>query len=241
MAEQNADPLHSDADPPDLAHLREMLPWYAAHALSSADQAWFDQLLEAAPPETVAALRADIAWLQSTAMMMAAPPLPTVQIESGLDRLMERIAADRHEARSASTTVPKQAPYAPNLLRRWRTALSDWLTPRSFGLALVCMAVFVIQAGFIGALLQRTPAEQIPLSGVPAETMDRDRVVLLVAFRAGATEADLRALLLQHKAQIIAGPSALGLYRVAIPAARAAAVAVALQHADALVESVQQE
>ena len=45
----------------------------------------------------------------------------------------------------------------------------------------------------------------------------------------GASEADIRALLLAHDVSIVAGPTALGLYQVAIPDdADAAVIAQAL-------------
>jgi len=64
-------------------------------------------------------------------------------------------------------------------------------------------------------------------------------VDLSLSFVPGTTEADFRALLLEHKISIVAGPSALGLYQAAAPAGTDIGALVTTLDADPLVLYVQ--
>jgi len=82
---------------------------------------------------------------------------------------------------------------------------------RRIALAVAAGVVIVVQAALIGWLATREPAiEPLGESG-PAG------VVLQVRFDPAATEARVRALLQEHDAVVIDGPSALGIYRVRLP------------------------
>ena len=109
-------------------------------------------------------------------------------------------------------------------------------TPLGWALA----GVVAVQAGVIGVLLSMPPqgGEQVPLSGGAASAA-ADTVVFTVAFKPQASEAAIRALLAQAQAQIIGGPSALGLYRVAVARSRVAAAQAVFDADRAVVESAQ--
>jgi hypothetical protein len=63
--------------------------------------------------------------------------------------------------------------------------------------------------------------------------------VLTLAFRPDATEAQIAALLRDNRLGIVAGPSAIGLYRVEVPAGTdLAGLAARLRAADSVIESV---
>ena len=111
---------------------------------------------------------------------------------------------------------------------------------RSPGLAFSVLALVIGQAGVIGLLLAEAPASQTPLSAAPGGgASTRGRTMLTVAFRPQATESAIRTLLGNSSAQIVAGPSALGLYTVAVPALDADVVQARLRDAVEVVESVQ--
>jgi|GEM_PF-976483 len=237
MAEQDLPSPDAD-DPSGLARVRELLPWYAMGALPVNESAFIDQWLAAAPAHTVIDLQAEIAWLRGAAIA-ARESVPEARLDAGWDMLSQRIAAEAPSTRNLSATRP--TPRGPSWLQGRIEALSNWLAPRGAGFAMGAAAVILVQAGVIGAMLLRTPAEQEPLSGVPAINVPSGSAVLTVAFRAGVAESDLRGLLLQNHAEIVSGPSALGLYRIAVPAAEATAALAAFAAAGTVVESVQRE
>ncbi len=126
------------------------------------------------------------------------------------------------------------------LLDRIGAWLSDTLGIRQPALAFGMAALVLLQAGVIGALLTSGSSEQVPLSGSqPPTSAAADQVILTVAFNPQATEQAMRELLAASGAQLVAGPSALGLYSVAVPTARAAEAAAQLRAAKDVVESVQ--
>lgn len=239
-------------DRPDdaLARVQELLPWHAVDALDAADRAFVEQWLEQHAAGH-AEVQAELAWLRSTAALAreivrqraiqgASHGESAASTDAGLGDLMSRIAADR------ARTTP-QPTWAGRLARRLSRWLADTLAPRpalAFGLA----AVLVVQTLAVGVLLTRDHAEQAPLagpvtgavSGTPSGTSSGS-VVFTIALRANVLESDWRGLLLRSHAQIVAGPSALGLYRVAVPAAEADSAAAQLQAASAIVESAQRE
>ena len=225
-------------DRPDdaLARVQELLPWHAVDALDAADRAFVEQWLEQHAAGHVD-VQAELAWLRSTAALAREAARETVSqstfaADAGLGDLMSRIAADR------ARTTP-QPTWAGRLARRLSRWLADTLAPRpalAFGLA----AVLVVQTLTVGVLLTRDHAEQAPLAG-PVTGASSGSVVFTIALRAKVLESEWRGLLLRSHAQIVAGPSALGLYRVAVPAAEADSAAAQLQAASAIVESAQRE
>lgn len=218
-------------DPAAVVQVREWLPWFAAGTLAPAERqlvhAWLNR-----HGAQHAAITAELSWLRRTAtqareLAQAHSPAP----DAGLAELMARIGAERHRA----------APATSGALLRFSQWLADLLAPRP-ALAFALVAVMLLQVAVIGSLMTREPAEQIPLGGATrANGAAADTVWLSVAFHANAREADIRAALARTGAQIAGGPSALGLYRVAVPKAQVDAAMAALSSSTSTVESVQRE
>ena len=130
----------------------------------------------------------------------------------------------------------------------WQDRISAWLNStvgiRSPAMAFSVAAVVLVQAGVIGALLLTSPAEQALLSAEPPaaapNTAAANQVLLTVAFNPQTTELAMRQLLAANGAQILSGPSALGLYTVVVPSTNADAAVIQLRAAKGVVESVQQ-
>jgi anti-sigma factor RsiW len=82
-------------------------------------------------------------------------------------------------------------------------------------LAVAASLAVLVQAG---VLVQQTfgPASGMRPLGGPEAVRTADRAVLQIAFAAGVSEAAVRALLAEARATIVEGPSAAGLYRVAL-------------------------
>jgi hypothetical protein len=144
-----------------------------------------------------------------------------------------------------SSSAMRPMPPAPSLIDRITAWLDNTLGVHSPAMAFGIAAVVLAQAGVIGALLLNNPAQQTPLSGSapPAATtsanVPADTVLLTVAFAPQATELAMRQVLAAASAQLVAGPSALGLYTVAVPAASADTAMAQLRAAQGVVDSVQ--
>ncbi len=100
-----------------------------------------------------------------------------------------------------------------------------------------CLALFLATS----ALLVSSPDTMMRLAGGGTVTI-HEGPVFTVAFNEDATEAEIRDLLLTLDIEIVAGPSALGLYTVVGPEdAEADRIAATLSAASGLVESMEEE
>jgi len=156
-------------------------------------------------------LQAELATLQAIRARMQAEDLPQSPGEFGHARLMRDLAPE----------------LVPNLARASRPSRL-WQ-----GVAAAAVALFIVQT-----VLVRTGSD-VRLADGGVET--RSGPVLTVAFAGTATEAEIRALLLELDLTIVAGPSALGLYRVAARDEAALTIALSRLPASAVVESAEAE
>lgn len=217
----------------ELERARELLAWHSQDALTGEDLAFMRQWLEKSGADDPA-MAQELAWLRSTGAQLRAQVehearLAQQPVDAGLRALMERIALDRPRA--------SKPPGWDERIGQW---LRDVVGVRSTGWAMGVMALVAVQAGVIAVLLADPPAAQVPLSGAATSmAVSSDPVLLTVAFRPEATESAMRSTLASAGAQIVSGPSALGLYLVAVPRDQADAMATQLLAASAVVESVQ--
>lgn len=246
-------PRLDDLSPAEAFELvQELLPWYAQGALEGAELAFVRQWL-ALHMEEHPEIGAELAWLHSSATHLQAAASAQIKqamgdgaMDLGLAALMQRIAQE-----GATETAPPVAAANKPPGRQdcnpskdtWQVRLGDWLHER-FGMlspapAFAAVALILVQAGVIGALLLQKPADQEALSGSPGLVTPANTVLLTVAFDPQSREQDIRQTLLNAKATIVSGPSALGLYVVSVSADQLALSMGQLQAAKGIVESVQ--
>lgn len=222
----------------ELERVRELLPWHVRGALEDDERVFMDRWLAenlAQQPD----LAAELAWLKTTSTQLQdlARPEPALA-EAGLKALMQRIELDKEAqgAQSRSTTNVHQTPLADRITG-WVTALLGVRLP---ALALTLTLVLIVQIGVIGALIFTEPASQAPLGNALAPISALPgQVLLTVAFKPTASESAMRGVLANAQLQIVAGPSALGLYTLAAARERADSAILQLRQASAVVESVQ--
>lgn len=144
--------------------------------------------------ETEPAMRARLAWYEAVCDGVV-QTLPTLDALPTADEIIERIRG-----------------------RTARRGFFGWLVGPALKPAAALMALLVVAQGAVIALLALERADTPPVrSAVPtAQT-----VFLVVAFDPQASEAAIRALLLQAGATIVEGPKQLGEYRLAVGANRA--------------------
>lgn len=240
----------------ELERARELVAWHSQDALTGDDLVFMRRWLEQHGADDPA-IAHELAWLRSTAAQLRAQVEAEARLaqqpaDAGLRALMARIALEK----AASTTCPPTAvaattrpfghagrqPHAST--PGWDERIGQWLRDavgvHSTGRAMAVMVLVAVQAGVIALLLADPPATQAPLSGAAHRAgVASDPVLLTVAFRPEATEAAMRSTLASAGAQIVSGPSALGLYLVAVPRDKADSLASQLRAATGVVESVQ--
>ena len=162
---------------------------------------------------------------------------------------MMRIARDAGRAVPAAAKVKQgpSGPARPGLFGRLWQGVANLFAPRPI-LVYGLLTVMLVQVGVIGTLMRREPsAEQTPLSGEevaankPIAAVGGD-VVFTVAFRANARESEIRDVIQGAGAQLIGGPSALGMYKLSVPAAKAESAHAVMRGAmPNVVDSVKRE
>lgn len=151
---------------------------------------------------------------------------------SSLPQFLNRLAAESQREVNQSS-----ASYASNVkgLQRSVTPLSTVVASQSrrgWKIAFaVAASLVVVQAAILAPLLNQSPATLEPLSGASATVTAN----LQIVFKPEATERQIRELLRANGVEIVAGPSALGVYQAR--ATDAAKAATQLGAAATLIES----
>lgn len=237
----NTPSQHQSETSATLARVEQLLPFYAQQTLQGEEHDFVDNWLNknlAAHPE----IREELLWLQATRQQVHTQAYAAVpNLDAGLEALMQRIAQE--QSATLKSTQHTAKPSWLVLLRQqgvdFFNKINTLLNLRSPAFAMSVAVVMVIQAGIIASLFMQQPANQMPLSGDSSLSVPSDQHKITIAFRPNATEQDIRQLLVSVNAQLIAGPSALGLYEVAIDKDHASAAIAQLRAATPIVESVQ--
>lgn len=201
------------------ADIHELLPFRANGTLEGADLA----AVEAALAED-ADLRAELAALIAIRETMQAEEVVSPG-ELGLARLMRDIDADTRGAAPAPAAANDNV-VPLSRLRIWQAA----------AVVLLAVGIGFNLPQFGQGSAPEDSAEPAGFTLASGEQADAD---FTVTFAPDATEAEIRALLLQAGLEITSGPSALGLYGLGLVDAEAADAAFAALTSSAIVEDVQ--
>jgi len=211
----------ADSDRRDCTEIVLLLPWLASGAIEAGDRQRVEAHLE-----RCAACRAEAERCRAERARLRAEvgPAPAPH-PAQLERLLARLDAGEIENDDAVAAPPprRRGPLA-------RTpAAARWL--------IAAQLVALVGLGYLAARPASSPDAAFRTLSAPAAAAP-SRGVLRVVFTPAASEAEIRALLLSVRAQIVAGPSALGVYTLALDGAGApdpVGVALGLLRADARV------
>jgi anti-sigma factor RsiW len=185
--------------------IEELLPWHAAGTLGQRDMARVEAAL-ANDPELARRyelVREELAQTIHLNESLGAPP------PRALQGLFAKIDAEPARHRAASINLGVR-------VREFFTALS----PRTLAWSASAAALaIVLQAGFIADILIRQQNASYETASVSTKTAT-EGAFALVRFQPQASAADITAFLETNKLSIAGGPSAGGLYRVRIAAAK---------------------
>lgn len=209
----------------EAAKVRELLTGHVNKTLSADDQAFMDQWMndpDRAHPE----LADEAQWLAITREQLRGLP-PRVDPDAGWHELSARIEAEMPAVPHGPHADPAQGFVAAWFWRWWhRPALAYAVLVLLVGQSAL-LAWHWVPSG--GARLMSAPtAAQAP---VASELID-------VAWQAQASAAQMQAALLGVGGSVVSGPSALGLWRVAVPPGQVDHALTALRAHPAVAQAV---
>lgn len=207
---------HNNGNPPEEARL--LLPWYITGKLQEAERLMVEQALTDYP-ELQAEYERERRLVD---MIRSNASLLELQAVDGtgqrLEKMMQRIQQD---SAAASPQPPPPPTPAKNFnLRDWLRNLApsaSWLTPANA----VFATLLIIQAGFIGWMLQDRPAGKGEFFTVTEIESSATKpvakgMVLLIDFNDEARIGEVRRFLHQWNARILEGPDENNLFKIEV-------------------------
>lgn len=186
----------------------ELLPWYVTGAIEPADRAKVEAHLA-----HCADCRAELAVERSLHGQVSSLPL-----DAGLG-----FADIRRQLELPPVAAPRRRPRALDVVHHAfrRPGRKGW------AIAAQAAAVLLVVGIAVPSLQQRDqpPAEYRTLGAMPTHPAGN----LVVMFRAGTSEAQLRAVLLQSGARVVDGPTVTGAYMLDVAASKRDAVLTRLR------------
>lgn len=192
-------------DPAEFDHVEGLLPWYASGKLAPEDIRRVEQAL-AHMPELRRRYDLILEERSATAALNENLGAPSPRV---MERLFARLESEAVEA-------PKSKNFdVGNWLAEW---LSAW-QPRSLAFAGMAAAlVAMIEAGLL-ATMYFGPAQQAATyqtASAAKKTTGQDGSFLLISFVPEATTAQILRFLDAHKASVVDGPVAGGIFRIRV-------------------------
>jgi anti-sigma factor RsiW len=193
---------HKEAD-----GIEELLPWHAAGTLSRRDAERVEAALKRDPE------------LARRFEMVRDELGATIQLNETLGAPSARAMTDLFERIDAE---PKRAPRALGLGARV-ASFFDGLTPRTMAYAsAAAVLAIVLQAGVIGVMVSKSGSGGYETASAPT-TAPGVGAFTIIRFAPQATMDDITKFMEMNKFNVVAGPTAGGLYKVRVGDASLAA------------------
>ncbi|WP_020591320.1 anti-sigma factor family protein [Kiloniella laminariae] len=198
--------------------LEQLLPFYVNGSLSPEETNRVEQALAEDP-----ALQEEIDFLKHLRDEVKDLELGNSPGEFGLRRLQKALKEEQKQRNSAETSSGTVVPLS---IRGWRLA------------AIAACLLLLLQTAVTLPMWNRSGDDLIAAGGGTAAQLGGQ--IITVTFVPEASEENIRNLLLAVDASIVAGPSALGVYRLSVARDSEAVVEKLLAHRN-LVETAQND
>lgn len=216
--------------PNDFSRAVELIPRHLKNSLSEADSAWMKEFLtqlQSTDPAQAKAFVEEMQWVEKTQAQMERA-LPHLNLDAGWQHLTTKL--EDSSAPASASAISRAATPAQDASRNKAASwIKTFIQKRIEGLlnlwrkpAVVVLgsAMIVGQMGMLAAVIKKmytveTAGVAIPASGAKGAASDQV-VVVQVIFKDNTKVADIRKLLAASGAQIIGGPSAIGVWEVQI-------------------------
>lgn len=187
---------------PNEKELRKLLPFFVNHSLDQQELNWVEDYLNRSDDA-----RREVAYLTKLREKVKQQNAVSSPGKLGLLRLQRDIALRKDLQQNADSKAGQQARNQAReaQLSARGQSITDWWRPVAIA---ACLALAVTASLSLDTWLRADDHAQ--LAGT-AQTAD-----LQVTFKPQASEAAIRALLLEHGLSIVEGPSSLGVYHLEV-------------------------
>ena len=186
----------------------ELLPWYANQTLDENERREVETHLITCPEcarevESLSTMQKAVVETENQE-----PSLPPLALNRALAQIED------YERTKAPAGSAKRAPERRGWWMQW------WESTPFFARGLIAAQICLVIALVSVAFYQRAHPSVIYITASGGTTENNDSARIVVRFKDGATEQEIRQLLLSIKGRIIDGPSAQNLYTVQLSMAR---------------------
>lgn len=210
--------------PADYTRALNLISGHLKNCLSEDDSAWmkgFLTQLQSSDPAKAEAFAQEMQWVEKTQAQME-QSLPHIDLEAGWSHLAGKLEASAAPQRAAQATPQTGGNKALDWIKdfiqkRIESLLNLWRKP---AIVVLGSAMIIGQMGLLAAVVKKmysveTAGVAIPASGAKGAASDQV-IVVQVIFKDNTKVADIRKLLDASGAQIVGGPSAIGVWEVQI-------------------------
>jgi hypothetical protein len=211
----------------DLDRAKQLIPGFLKNSLAPSDLAWmahFLSQLQAHDPPQAQSFSQEMQWVEKTQAQMQTN-LPQLDVETSWHQLSQKLTS-ASDAEIKKTAAPNPAESGEFGVLNWllqlikaqiQRLLNSWRNPV---VAALGSAMLVGQMGLLAFVVKQLYTVQsaqvvVPYSG-SQQAPSKDAVLLQVIFKDKATIEDIRNTLAPLQAQVVGGPSALGIWEIQI-------------------------
>jgi len=188
----------------DREDIEALLPWHAAGTLSRRDSERVEQAL------------AQDAELARRFELVREEMAETILLNESLGGPSTRVAQRLFAAVDAEGGSEKRRPMAFDL-GGWLTGLVEQFSPRTLAWsAAAAVLAIVLQAGLLAGLFVKERAATYETASFADPTAPQPGSYALVRFNPNANAGEITAFFDKHRASLVEGPRARGLYRIRV-------------------------
>jgi hypothetical protein len=240
----------------DFERARTLLPSFLKKTISANDKAWMTQFIQNLQDKSlnldegkVRQFNDEMAWVELSQGQLD-NTTPAFDSEAGWKKMAMQLEISPL-AQPAQPSHPLQAPHdkkkrsAFDLMKllinaKFGSLIELWRKPM---VGVLASTMIVAQMGLLAALVKYTwqaQKQETTVSPASGDVKLKDMVLFSVMVKDAAKVQDMRALLEGMQAQVISGPSAIGIWVIAVPKDKLIDAAKAFK-SSAIVESADQQ
>lgn len=207
----------------DFDRAKLLLPSFLKKTISDDDKAWMMQFMQNLQDQNLNLDKGkmrqfsdEMAWVKLSQSQLE-QETPAFDSEAGWKKIAMQLNSSINSAKAPTIVGSAYGLLKKLLFKKFQLFLLYWRKPM---VGVLASTMIVAQMGLLAALVKSTWQTQKAITLVVPASGDvtlKDRVLFSVMLKDAAKVQDMRALLESIQAQVVSGPSAIGIWVIAVP------------------------